>query len=115
MRMALKEKILGLPKYIIATSFLAMEVFAFIAFSFGSSFVLYGSLTLALSLILILFSIVEIKKRGFSDIIYLLFPLLVFGLITAVGSYMKGHTYLGDFSIADQVFVPISLISTAMF
>ena len=114
MRMALKEKILGLPKYIIATSFLAMEVFAFIAFSFGSSFVLYGSLTLALSLILILFSIVEIKKRGFSDIIYLLFPLLVFGLITAVGSYMKGHTYLGDFSIADQVFVPISLISTAM-
>ena len=85
MRMRLKEKLLGLSKYAIATSFLAMEVFAFIAFSFGNSFVLFGCLSLALLLILILFSIREIKVRGVTDIIFLIFPALMFGLVTALG------------------------------
>ena len=111
--MRLKERILGLSKYVVATSFLAMEVFAFIAFSFGASFVLYGSLTLALLVLLILFSIKEIKDRGVTEIIFLLFPLLVFGLITAIGIYIKGHVILGDFTIADQVFIPIALVSMA--
>ena len=112
--MSLKEKVLGLPKYLAATSFLAMEVFAFIAFSFGSSFVLYGSLTLALMLILILFSIHEIKVRGITDIIYMIFPLIIFSIVTSIGVFMRGHVYLGDFTVADQVFIPISLLSTVM-
>ena len=113
MRMRLKERILGLSKYAVAMSFLAMEVFAFIAFSFGASFTLYGGLALALLVLLILFLIKEIKERGVTEIIFLLFPLLVFGLITAIGIYVKGHVILGDFSIAEQVFIPFALVSMA--
>lgn len=112
--MSIKEKIKGLSKYITATSFLALEVFAFIAFSFGANFVLYGSLTLALMIILIIFSIAEIKKRGLTDFIYLLFPLFIFGIVTALGMYMRAHANVGDFNIAELVFIPICLISTSI-
>ena len=111
--MPIKEKIKGLTKYITATSFLALEVFAFIAFSFGSNFILFGSLTLALMIILIIFSLAEIKKRGLNDFIYLLFPLFIFGIVSALGVYMRAHANVGDFSIAELVFIPISLISTS--
>ena len=112
--MPIKEKIKGLAKYITATSFLALEVFAFIAFSFGANFVLFGSLTLALMTILIIFSLVEIKKRGISDFIYLLFPLFIFGIVTSLGVYMRAHAGVGDFNIAELVFIPICLVSTAI-
>ena len=112
--MSIRERFKGLSKYIAATSFLAMEVFAFIAFSFGANFILYGSLTLALMISLIIFSLAEIKKRGISDFVFLLFPLFIFGIVTALGVYMRGHQSIGDFSIAELVFIPISLLSTAI-
>lgn len=112
--MSIKGKIKSLAKYITATSFLAMEVFAFIAFSFGANFILYGSLTLALMIILIIFSIVEIKKRGLTDFIYLLFPLFIFGIVTSLGVYMRAHANVGDFNIAELIFIPIALLSTSI-
>ena len=107
MRMSIRERFKGLSKYIAATSFLAMEVFAFIAFSFGANFILYGSLTLALMIILIIFSLAEIKKRGISDFVFLLFPLFIFGIVTALGVYMRSHAYAGHFSNAELVLASI--------
>ena len=112
--MSLKSKILNLPKYNIVATFFALEVFAFIAFSFGSSFVLYGALSLVLLIGLVFFSIKEINVDGISNIAALLFPLIMFTLVTVLGNYMKAHIYLGDYSVAENVFVPIGLLSVAL-
>ena len=112
--MAFKEKIKGLSKYSIVTSFLAMEVFAFIAFSFGNSFILFGALSLALLVILILFSIFEIKKEGLTDALILVFPLFIYTLLTALGTYMRSHVYVGDYSVGEDVFIPIGILSVAL-
>ena len=114
MRMSLKQKILNLPKYNIVATFFALEVFAFIAFSFGSSFILFGVLSLVLMIGLIFFSIKEINVDGISNIAALIFPLIMFVLMTVLGSYMRAHVYLGDYSVAENVFVPIGLLSVAL-
>ena len=112
--MPLKEKILSLPKYKTVTSFFALEVFAFIAFSFGNSYVLYSALSLGLLILLILFSIKEIKVDGIANIIFLIFPLLMFSLLTALGAYMRTHMALGDYTLAEDIFIPIGICSITL-
>lgn len=112
--MSLKQKILNLPKYNVVATFFALEVFAFIAFSFGSSFILFGVLSLVLMIGLILFSIKEINVDGISNIAALIFPLIMFVLMTVLGSYMRAHVYLGDYNVAENVFVPIGILSIAL-
>ena len=114
LHMSLKTKILGLPKYNIVATFFALEVFAFIAFSFGSSFILFGALSFVLLLMLILFSIKEINIDGISNIAALIFPLIMFVLMTALGTYMKAHVYLGDYNLAENIFIPIGILSIAL-
>lgn len=112
--MSLKQKILNLPKYNIVATFFALEVFAFIAFSFGSSFILFGALSLVLLIGLIFFSIKEINVDGISNIAALIFPLIMFVLMTVLGSYMRAHIYLGDYRLAENIFVPIGILSIAL-
>ena len=112
--MSIKTKILNLSKYNIVATFFALEVFAFIAFSFGSSFILFGALSFVLFLGLVLFSIKEINVDGISNVAVLIFPLVMFVLMTALGTYMKAHVYLGDFNLAENIFIPIGILSIAL-
>lgn len=108
------EKLAPLQKYLIVISFLALEVFAFIAFSFGGSFILFASLSLALLILLILFTIKEINIDGVANVAFLFFPLLLYVLLTALGIYSKSHIILGDFNVAEVVFIPIGILSIAV-
>lgn len=112
--MSLKQKILNLPKYNIVATFFALEVFAFIAFSFGSSFVLFGVLSFVLLIGLVFFSIKEINVDGISNIAALIFPLIMFALMTTLGSYVRAHVYLKDYTLAENIFIPIGILSVAL-
>ena len=110
MRMPEFRKLSKLHKYGAAISFLAMEIFALIAFSFGSSFVLYGALSLALLVLLILFNIKEIKVDGISSIAFFFLPLFLFTVITAFGIYSRSHANRGDYSTMELIFIPLGLL-----
>lgn len=107
------EKLAPLEKYLIVISFLALEVFAFIAFSFGNSFILFAALSLALLILLVLFTIKEINIDGVAHIAILFIPLMLYVLLTALGIYSKYHIFTGDFNVAEVVFVPIGILSVA--
>ncbi len=112
--MKLIERLAPLKKYSIIISFLALEVFAFISFSFGNSFVLFGVLSFALMVLLILVTIRDINVNGIAHIAILFIPLVLYVLLTAVGLYSRFHAYVGDFNIAEVVFVPIGILSVAL-
>ena len=59
------NKLKALSKYSIAITFLALEFFALMAFNFSGSYVVYGSLALALMVLLILFNIKESDQKSF--------------------------------------------------
>jgi len=112
--MKLVNRLSNLSKYAVVASFLALEVFAFIAFSFGNSFLLFGILSFALLFVVLLFSFKEIKSDGFTKYALFLFPLFIYVLLTGLGIYSKAHIQLGDFSTAEVVFVPIGILSIAL-
>ena len=104
------EKLSKLHKYGAAISFLAMEIFALLAFSFGNNFILYGALSLALCILLVIFNIKEITVDGVSSIALFFLPLFLFTVITAVGVYMRSHALAGHFSTAELIFIPLGLL-----
>lgn len=107
-----KLKLLG--KYSAAITFLAFEFFALIAFNFSGSFVLFGALSLALCILLIIFNISEIKTKGLSSVALFFIPLFLFVLLTTVGNYNIIHTRVfGHFSWAETVFIPLGLLPIA--
>ena len=107
-----KLKLLG--KYSAAITFLAFEFFALIAFNFSGSFVLFGALSLALCILLIIFNISEIKSKGLSSVALFFIPLFLFVLLTTVGNYNIIHTRVfGHFSWAETVFIPLGLLPIA--
>ncbi len=107
------DKLKGLNKYSAAISFLSLEVFAILAFSFSGSYVLFGSLSLAVFLLLLLFNIGQIKSSGVSTIGLFMIPVFLYTLLTALGIYSRGHVLLGNFSIAEIIFVPLGLLPIA--
>ena len=112
--MSVKEKLSKLSKYISALIFLALEVVAFISFSFGGSFLLLAILSFVLCILLVLFSIREINVDGVSNLALLIFPLLLFTLLTALGVYSRQMAYLSIFSYGDLIFIPIGLLSVVI-
>ncbi|MCQ2802226.1 MAG: hypothetical protein MJ225_00850 [Bacilli bacterium] len=112
--MKLKEKLAKLSNYAILGSFLAIEVFAFIIFSFGNSFLFFGILSLVLLLLLALLSFNELKVDGFMSSIKLFFPLMLFVLLTALSNYSVGHLRINDFNIGQLIFIPLGLLSIAL-
>ncbi len=107
------EKLKSLSKFSAAITFLALEFFALIAFNYSGSFVLFGALSLAICLLLILFNIGEIKLKGISNIGLYFIPLFLFVLLTALGTYMMAHAQVGHFSYAELVFIPLGLLPIA--
>ena len=105
-------KLLG--KYSAAITFLAFEFFALIAFNYSGSFVLFGALSLALCILLVIFNISEIKSKGLSNVALFFIPIFLFTLLTAVGNYNVIHTKVfGHFSWAETVFIPLGLLPMA--
>ncbi|MBO4667245.1 MAG: hypothetical protein J5666_03860, partial [Bacilli bacterium] len=107
------NKLKALSKYSAAITFLAFEFFALMAFNFSGSFVLFGSLSLALAVLLVLFNIKEIKVNGLSNIALFFIPLVLYVLLTTVGNYMMAHTRVGDFSWGELVFIPLGILPMA--
>lgn len=101
-----KRKI-DLSSYGIVIGFLCFEVLAFVSFYLGHSFILYGVLSLVLSLLLLLVTFRQIKKDGITTFAFFLFPLFVYGLLTALSSFNYGS--IGAIGVAESVFVPIAL------
>lgn len=107
------RKLSKLHKYAAAISFLAMEIFALIAFSFGDNYILYGALSVALMVLLVLFNIKQISVDGISSIAFFIFPLFLYTLLTALGIYSRAHMFWGDFSLGEVIFIPLGLIPVA--
>lgn len=107
------QKLKILSKYAPAITFLAFEFFALMAFNYSGSFVLFGSLSLVLTVLLILFNIGEIKTKGVSNVALFFIPLFLFVLLTAVGTYSVAHAKVGDFTYAELVFIPLGILPMA--
>ena len=107
------EKLKKLGKYSAAITFLALEFLALIAFNFSGSFVVFGSLSLALLVLLVLFNIGEIKANGLSNVGLFFIPLFLFTLLTAISPYSVPHMKVGDFSSAELVFIPLGILPIA--
>ena len=107
------NKLKALSKYSVAITFLALEFFALLSFNFSGSYIVFGALSLALMLLLILFNIKEIKINGLSNVAFFFFPLILFVLLTTISGYMLPHTKIGDYSYAELVFIPLGILPIA--
>lgn len=107
------NKLKLLNKYNAAVTFLALEFFALMAFNYGGSYLLFGALSLSLSVLLALFNIKDIKSQGLFNFLLLLIPLFIFAILTALGTYSRAHAFVGDFSTAELIFVPLGLLGMA--
>lgn len=101
------KKKFDLSSYATVVGFLALEVLAFLGFSLGHNLVLYGSLLLALSLLLLLVTFRQIKMEGVSNYAFFLFPIFVFGLLSALSIFVKYST--GAIGSLNAIFTPIAL------
>lgn len=102
-----KKKKFDLTSYGVVVGFLCMEVLAFISFYLGHSFILYGSISAALAILLVLVTFRQINKDGVATFAFFLFPLFVFGLLTALSPF-NSSSY-GHITTAETVFIPIAL------
>lgn len=107
------SKLKALYKYSAAITFLALEFFALMAFNYSGSYILFGSISLALMALLVLFNIGEIKLQGLSNIALFFIPLFLFALLTAFGYYMVAHAEAGHYSYAELVFIPLGMLPMA--
>lgn len=103
---------LDLESYGIVIGFLCFEVLAFVSFYLGHSFVLYGILSIVLALLLFLITLRQIKKDSITTFAFFLFPIFVFGLLTALSSFNYGS--IGAIGVTESVFVPIGLTFFAL-
>lgn len=102
-----RKKKFDLSSYGIIVGFLCLEVLAFLGFSLGQNFVLYGSLLLALTVLLFIVVFRQIKVEGLSNYAFFLFPIFVFGLLSALSVFAKNS--VGSIGTLNSVFIPISL------
>ena len=107
-----QKKRFDLSNYGVVVGFLSLEVIAFISFYLGHSFLFYGILSLVLAILLVLVTFRQIKKDGLSSFAFFLFPLFVFGLLTALSKFNSNS--IGHISLGDTIFVPIALACMAL-
>ena len=89
-------------------AFLVLEVIAFIGFNLGHSFLLFAILSLVLAILLTVVTFRQIKKDGLTTYLFFLFPLVIFGLLTALNGF--NYYSIGAIGIANSIFVPIGLL-----
>ena len=92
--------------------FLCLEVLAFIGFNLGHSFLLFAILSLVLAALLVVVTFRQIKKDGLTTYLFFLFPLVIFGILTALNGF--NYYSIGAIGIANSIFVPIGLLGIGL-
>lgn len=107
-----KKKKFDMIGYGKAVSFLLLEILAVLSFSLGGSFLFFAILSIVILLLIILVTFRQIKVDGLTTIGFFLFPILIFGVLSAL-SYFK---YDPSFVLSNSpilVLVPIALVCFA--
>lgn len=107
-----KKKRFDFASYGIVVAFLCLEVLAFLGLSLGHNFILYGSLSIALALLLLLVTFRQIKKDGIATFAFFLFPLFIYGLLSALSVFVTESD--GAIGLANGIFIPITLTFLAL-
>ena len=92
--------------------FLSLEVLAFIGFNLGHSFLLFAILSLVLAALLVVVTFRQIKKDGLTTYLFFLFPLVIFGLLTALNGF--NYYSIGAIGMAQSIFVPLGLLGIGL-
>ena len=103
-----KKRKINFKDYGTVMGFLSFEVLAFISFYLGHSFLLYGILSTVLGLLLLLVTLRQIKKDGITTYLFFLFPLVMFGILTALNGF--SYYSIGAIGYASGIFVPIAFL-----
>ena len=106
------KKRFDLTSYGVVVGFLSLEVLAFVSFYLGHSFLLYGILSVVLVILLLLVTWRQIKKDGLTTFFFFLFPLMIYGLLTALSKFNSNS--IGKISLGDTIFIPIALLCFAL-
>ena len=93
--------------YGIVVAFLCLEVLAFLGLSLGHNFILYGSLSIALAILLLLVTFRQIKKDGIATFAFFLFPIFIYGLLSALSTFVTVSD--GAIGLANGIFIPVAL------
>ena len=103
-----KKRKINLKDYGTVMGFLSFEVLAFISFYLGHSFLLYGILSTILGILLLIVTFRQIKKDGITTYLFFLFPLVMFGILTALNGF--SYYSIGAIGYASGIFVPIAFL-----
>ena len=107
-----EKKKFNLASYAPVVGFLCLETLVFCGFYLGHSFLLYAILAIVLTILLFLVTFRQIKKDGISTFVFFLFPLLVFGALTALSSFNTNS--IGGIGLVNSIFVPFGLTLFAL-
>ena len=91
-----------------AISFLMLEILAVVSFSLGNSFLFFAILAIVILLLIIAVTFKQIKVDGLASIGVFIFPLVIFGLISAL-SYFKYDPYYVLNNSPLLYFIPVVL------
>lgn len=86
-------------------SFLICEILAFVGFSLGNSFLLFGLLGVATFALILIFMGKEIKTKGISNYALFLLPLIIFGCLVAISPFSD------NFDMITKLLVPSSFVA----
>ena len=102
----------NLITYGTVVAFLCLEVLAFLSFTLAHNYILYGCLSLVLAILLFIVTFRQIKKDGIATFAYFVFPLFVFGLLSALSPFVRDSD--GAIGIVNGIFIPITLTFVAL-
>ena len=102
------KKKFDLSSYGKVISFLLLEILAVVSFSLGNSFLFFAILSMVILALIVLVTFRQIKVEGLSTIGLFLFPIVIFGIISAV-SYFKYDPYYILSNSPVLFIVPIAL------
>lgn len=91
-------------------AFFTLEVLAFIAFSLGTSYILYSVLSVALLIFLLVVVFKQINKDGITTFAFFLFPLFVYGILSALSVFTKDSLFVLN---GLAFFIPIGMTCIA--
>ena len=102
----------NLITYGTVVAFLCLEVLAFLSFTLAHNYILYGSLSFVLAILLFIVTFRQIKKDGIATFAYFFFPLFVFGLLSALSPFVRESD--GAIGLVNGIFIPITLTFAAL-
>ena len=105
--------------FLTVATFLCLEVFAFVAFSLGNSFITYGILGVVLLIILLIVNFKSLTKDGSLTASFFIFPIFIYGLLSALSSFSSGlvnydGTVIYSINVGTRIFVPIAFLCYAI-